>query len=108
MIIAKVFEVRDRGTFIPVLAVESRSWFGGDPEQWLFRRAAYNGHILLTHLTSRQTEYDPDVWNNRTMTNAHRYISDNWNSLVSGEVVDVQFILKETDKPCESEREIDG
>lgn len=108
MIAAKVFEVRDRGTFIPVLAVETVDWNDFLSQQaWLMRRAAYTHHILLTHLTSRKTEYDPDVWDNRTMKTAHQYIIENWGSLKGGEVIDVRFILKEVDKPCESERTID-
>jgi hypothetical protein len=122
MIAAKVFEVRDRGTFIPVLAVETADWNDSLSQQawlmrraaylsqqaWLMRRAAYAHHILLTHLTSRRTEYDPGVWDNRTMKTAHQYIIENWSSLKGGEVIDVRFILNEVDKPCESERMIDG
>jgi hypothetical protein len=104
MITAKVFEVRDRATFIPVLAVKTKSdQYMFPNEDWLFRRAAYNGHIILTHLISLHTEFDPQMWDNRTMINAHQYIVQHWDDLHGGEVVDIEYILGEVDYPKESE-----
>jgi len=38
------------------------------------------------------------------MTVAHAYIEKNFHNLNSGDVIDVEFILGETDKPKTSER----
>ena len=51
---------------------------------------------------------DPYDWANyrdmRTKGTAHHYIENHWADLKDGAVVDVQFILRETDAPKVSER----
>ena len=48
---------------------------------------------------------DPFEWglNPRTMHVAHKHIVENFDYLESGSVVDVEFILRETKHPKESE-----
>jgi hypothetical protein len=96
----KLFEVRDRATFIPVMAVAVNDG------EWLFRRAGFGPTpmVYLTHLTSNTCQYDPFAWTNRTMKTAHMHITENWHALASGAVIDVEFILGETDAPKTSER----
>lgn len=47
---------------------------------------------------------DPHEWGDRTNANAHMHIIQNWDVLSSGDVVDVEYILKETTEPKKSER----
>ena len=39
--------------------------------------------------------YSPYDWNDRTYQTAHDFIIKNWNHLISGDIVDVEYILKE-------------
>jgi hypothetical protein len=102
----KLFEVRDRATFIPVLAIRLSADRGVD--RWLLARAGYGrspeNYVLLSRLRGGEINYDTYEWGDRTMATAHRFISENWQSLESGDVVDVEFILGETQKRKTSER----
>ncbi len=104
----KLFEVRDKATFIPVCAslclVSKESL--SDKENYLLRRAGFNqeGCILLSRLEGEECHYDPYDWGDRTMTTAHDYIQRNFDNLESGAVVDCEFILKEATIEKVSER----
>lgn len=108
MIHTKTFEIRDRGTFIPVIATEMIGDTGQD--QYLFNRAGFRGDtcFMLCRMDANGVRncasYDPFSWDNRTMGEAHQHIEQNWHSLNSGDVIDVEFILNETQKPNKSER----
>lgn len=101
----KLFEVRDEGTCISVLAVRIRH----DPAQvrgsWIVGRVGYRGtYVLLTNLTDRQTETDPNEWTRgRTLRLAHRIILTHWNALEDGELVDVRPFADKASHPCETE-----
>jgi hypothetical protein len=59
----KLFEARDRGTFIPVLAVRFVPSPGDD--DFLLRRAGYgvgSPYVLLTNLVNNETRADPYLW----------------------------------------------
>lgn len=102
----KLFEVRDAGTFIPVMAV--RFVTNIRDEHYLLRRAGYgvgSPYVLLTNLVTGKTNYDPYDWGNRTLANAHKAIDEGWSDLTSGDVIDVEFILKESTTKKVSERE---
>ena len=106
---AKVLEIRDEGTFIPALAVDINP---DTPEQlYLMRRCGYpcNGkpNIVLTNLNADggKARNDPYAWSGRTYPVAHNYIIEHWNELKDGDVIDVSFILGETEAPKISERE---
>lgn len=104
----KVFEVRDRATFMPVLAIA----VSGDSDP-LLRRAGFGPDPLvilipLEHLEGacgHRWQWDPHDWETqaRTIPQAHIYIRDNWNFLEDGAVIDVEFILAETREPKRSE-----
>lgn len=110
--ITKTFEVRDRSTFIPVLAVKmrpscerdrylmGRSGFGTDPE----RQAEY---VLVVKLDGGdgRSACDPYGWPGgaRTMKVAHSYILKHFDVLESGALVDVEFIEGERAVPKQSE-----
>lgn len=93
--ITKLFEVRDSGTFIPVMATR----FKGN-ESPLFRAAGYGPdqfYVIVCKLTGGEcaATYDPFGWpkDARTMNQAHLYIEKNFDLLSSGDVIDVEFIM---------------
>lgn len=103
----KLFEVRDRGTFIPVIATLCRS--PEEQERYLLNRSGYgtsSGCIFVGKLSQGGGQYDPYSWSDgsRTMTEAHAYIEANWNVLASGEVIDLEFIKGESQTKKISER----
>ncbi len=103
----KLFEIRDRGTFIPAMAVKPVS--DNMVESWiLLGRSGFNREthcIYLIHLGGQQAKHDAYEWgNSRTMHEAHKYIEQNFDTLQSGDVIDVEFILGETTEKKISER----
>ena len=117
--ITKAFEIRDRGTFIPVVAIKMVPSYLADTadeveaERYLLRRAGYNfdqPSILLCRMEAsgvdRNATYDAYAWGSsaRTMTAAHLYIEQNFDELETGDVIDVEFILGETTQMKVSER----
>ena len=103
-----LFEILDKMTFIPILAIELAS--KDEQESWLLRRAGYNiisdTRILLCQIqvSNGRCSSDPHSWNDRTYQTAHMYIVEHWHELRSGAVIDVEFILGETTVRKTSER----
>ena len=113
---AKLFEIRDSATFIPILAV--RLTPAGEQEAYLLARSGYGfdpsykgAHVILCRIVGGELDArgTPDHWgaSTRTLSTAHHYIINNWDDLASGDVVDVEFIKGETSAPKVSER-LDG
>lgn len=105
----KIFEIRDRATFIPTMAIRVVIENDASDEDYLACRAGWgvgNPGIYLTHMSTCQCSYDPFGWPGgvRTMSVAHQFIETNWDKLKSGAVIDVEFILKEVEQPKQSER----
>jgi len=111
----KTFEIRDRATFIPALAVRLEPGHDLDPgrdlDRYLLARAGFGlsgdeqrEYVVLMRLVTCEAQHDPAVWGGRTMPTAHRFIHDNWDALPSGAVIDVEHILGETAQPKVSER----
>lgn len=99
--ITKIFEIRDRGTYIPVLATK----LDGENfiEDFHIHGAGIGVNckcapIFIAKLSNpTDAHYDPYGWNDpRTMLTAHKHIADNFDNLVNCEVIDVEFILGET------------
>lgn len=112
--IAKTFEVRDRATFIPVLAVKLEP--GCEADRYLLGRAGYStlpglqrNFVTLCRVDGGEgfATSDPYAWTGhaRTMTVAHKHIQEQFDQLESGAVVDVEFILGLTTEPKKSDRE---
>jgi hypothetical protein len=105
--ICKALEIRDEGTFIAALAVDMNPENLG--QRYLLRRCGFpcdgRPNILLTHLSADGTPAwnDPYGWGGRTWPVAHHYIINHWHELKDGDVVDVEFILKERPEPKKSE-----
>src|SRR5271157_4563611 len=103
----KLVEIRDEGTFIPVIATRMRS--GDEAEHYLLRRCGYasdSPSVLLTALNGdgRAEWSDYYAWRDRTFCIAHRYIEDHWDEIKSGDVVDVEFVLGESESPKQRDR----
>ena len=105
--VTKYFEIRDRATCISALAIKLEA--ETLQEDFLKRRAGFSGdrpYILLHKLNdSVKCNYDPYEWGDRTMHVSHLFIEENFETLTSGEVIDVEFILKETTEKKVSESE---
>ena len=111
----RTIEIRDSATFIPALAIRLDS--SCEQDSYLLARAGFGitsreqgKYVLLVHLESMRCAIYPMDWGNRTMENAHRHLLKQACApspqFESGEVIDVQFILGETDSPKMSERAI--
>jgi hypothetical protein len=105
----KCLEVRDAGTFIPVICI--RPVPDNEGQRYLLRRDGYRGDasehcIIVIKAQCRGVSYDPCNWPNdtRTMPNAHGYIKRHWEELKDGDVIDVEYITGETSEPKVSER----
>jgi hypothetical protein len=105
----KLFEVRDRGTLMPVFAFRPRSVPFNEAESWLLARAGFGSCndsecVVVGCLEVGGAEYDAFAWPGRTMKTAHLHIEKHFDQLHTGEVIDVEFILGETPAPKVSER----
>lgn len=112
MMTTKTFEVRDAGTFIPVLAVRL------DPvdrhDQYLLSAAGFGTdekanreYVILIPLTdTKRATYDIYGWGSsaRTYPVAHQHIIDNFDDLPNGAVICVEFLLGERPEPKVSQR----
>ncbi|HEY8943076.1 MAG TPA: hypothetical protein VIM73_02390 [Polyangiaceae bacterium] len=104
----KCFEIRDRMTFIPVVAIQPVP--ANEGQRYLIRRAGYGlkgDTFIVVRLTDCQANNDAYDWtgSGRTMQAAHRYIDEHFEELEDGAVIDVEHILGETTEPTRSERE---
>ena len=99
----KWVEIRDRGTLVPALALRLSGADG-----WLAERAGFGDVpcVLLVNLARCACQWDPYEWHDRTMHVAHSWLCEHWDEFVSGGVVDVQFILGETDAQKVSEQAV--
>ncbi len=110
-----MLEVRDNMTFIPVLAINLACENG--EQRYLLSRAGYGlfykeqaKHTVLIKMAGEIiAQHDPFDWKPaliRTMSTAHKYIRDHFDSLKDGDVIDVEFILGETEK-CKTSEQYD-
>lgn len=99
----KFLEIRDKDTFIPVMAIEvSRN------DGYLARRAGFGSPcVFLVTLVTEKCRYDPYEWSDRTMCMAHQHIDRNFDRLHDGDVIDVEYLLGETGAPRPSARAAD-
>lgn len=111
----KLFEVRDRSTFIPVMATKVAA--ANERQADLLaaagygREQRYGDYVILTQINGGrgQSFCDPYDWTaGRTMKVAHQFIHDNFERIEDGFVVDVEFILGETKEPKTAEAIVHG
>lgn len=104
----KCLEVRDDGTFIPVLCI--RPTPDNEAQRYLLRRDGYRGDfsepcIIMIDAQCRGVAYDCYDWKDtRTKRTAHNFIAEHWAELRDGDVVDVEYILGEKPTKKMSER----
>jgi len=105
----KTFEIRDRATFIPALAVKLRS-DGNEEDKYVLRRAGLDRdgsyHVALFSLNAGYGFMDIYKWPDgaRTFRVSHEYIEKHFDELETGSVIDVEFILGETTEIKKSEK----
>jgi len=98
----RLFEVRDRATFIPVMAIcfDPDKIKRESQDEYLLSMAGYDGWYILyaplDGLKSGEINYDSSHWNDRTHKTAHEYIKTHWDELKPGDVVDCEFIRGES------------
>jgi hypothetical protein len=100
-------EIRDEGTCIPALAIKMRSEIPVE-DRFLCREGYPRGErrpaVVLMKLSSQEATVDPFAWSNvHTMQIAHLWITQHFDNLKNGDVVDTRVILGEADKPAEPE-----
>lgn len=130
----KLFELRDRMTFIPIFAFRCRPTGMRDTqhditqvpsfiaaanqyaaERYLLSRAGFGpdgmsdcaiiGRLECELPAHSECTHSPECHNSpRTFVVAHEYIEVHWDELESGAVIDVEFILGETKEAKVSER----
>lgn len=102
----KILEIRDRSTFIPMLAVKMVA--ENEAQGFLLRSAGYSPNapycILMMPALGGECRHDPYDWNDRTFMVVHGYIEENFDKLNNGDVIDVEFILGEAKEPKVSQR----
>jgi hypothetical protein len=104
----KCLEVRDSGTFIPVICI--RPVADNEGQRYLLKRDGYcadinESCIIMISEQCHGVEYDPLNWSGaRTYKIAHDYICNYWDELEDGDVIDVEFILGITSTKKISER----
>ena len=97
----KIIEIRDRSTKIITVCTRmnpNESYSTLENKQ--LRAAGFdpnNPMIYLLRLDSNRGSYDPFIWDSR-FSYAHRYIERNFDRIPNGWVVDIEYILKETNK----------
>lgn len=104
---AKLFELRDKATFIVLLAVKLDPTC--DKDRYLLSRAGYgrtdvdqSEYILLMNASSGNGEFNCEFYD-RTYAQAQLYLRHMWSTLKSGDLLDIEFILGETEVPKISE-----
>lgn len=104
---SKLFELRDRATFVPVMVTKVE--YRNEAERYLLRRSGFelpSDMVIMAGLDGGldKATCDPYDWaGNRTRMVAHDYIAKNFDKLESGSVIDVEYILGETEQPKVSE-----
>jgi len=107
---SKLVEIRDRATCIPALAIRMVAENAADPAQYwaIHCQSGYprdGSTIILMKLYGPEAHADPYEWGtSRTMTNAHRFITREFDKLTDGQVVDVRVILGEEQEPAKPDR----
>jgi hypothetical protein len=103
----KLFEVRDAATTIICMGIEVNTLLAADETEFkMMRHAGYGERcILFCRLQGGEIRFDPyeHTGGARTIPNAHLFVEKHWDMLKSGDIVDVQFILGETDEPKETD-----
>ncbi len=107
----KLLEIRDSATCISAYAFRPNDALDVDAPSrtkvFLLRRCGWskgNPAIILGKIDTGEAKTDPYAWgSSRTMQVAHIWVEENWESVESGQVIDVEFILGETTEKKQSD-----
>lgn len=94
----KVFEIRDRATYIKAMAIKvNNKGASAEHEMKLIGKDWAKGTVFLTELNYGRFAKNPFDWGypDRTMFTAHEYIIKNFDELEPGQIIDVEVILGE-------------
>jgi fructoselysine-6-P-deglycase FrlB-like protein len=91
----KLFEIRDRATFIPVIAFKKSDNSTSPTEKLLESKMGLGSEVVVIQPRSNGVRFTPYVAGDKTMTVAHHYINQHFDELLSGAVIDVQLITEE-------------
>lgn len=102
----KMLEIRDICTTIPVIAIKTASETAD--EMKFFDRAGFcDDSVILIKATGYvECECDCYDWRKdgtRTMFHAHQFIVANFDDIPNMSVIDIEFILNESEAPKKSE-----
>lgn len=108
MSITKFFEIRDSSTTLPLMVTKLEPV--NSDEDWLIKRAMGSKPyplFLVTFMSSDVSHFNIYNWGStgaRTVKTAHEFIEKNFDTLKTGDVIDVQVLLgeKETKKISEN------
>lgn len=109
----KLFELRDRGTFLPVICIKLDP--SKEEERYLLAMTGYGlqpktqgEYILMGRLRDGNLKCCPEEQDGypgvRTLWVAHQHIQKHFDELTTGDVIDVEFILGETTEAKKSQR----
>jgi len=100
----KMFEIRDEGTCIPVLAIKMKGATAIEA-RYLWREGYLDtgSAVIVMKLSDQKATVDPYEWDNRTMAEAHNFIYYNFDSLREGQVVDVRVLMGTQNLPAAPE-----
>lgn len=100
----KLLEVRDMATNITVFTFATRS--ASPTEAYYFRREGYDTYaVLMGRLETAETHADPYKWvDNNTLFAAHKYIAAHFDTLKTGDVIDVAYLNGRRSEPVQTER----
>ena len=100
-------EIRDRLIMIPAIAIKMEP--SNEAQRYLMKQTGFiDGHsVILMYMNDQEATTNPYAWPeiSRTMGVAHEYIIKHFDQLYDGQVVDVEYILGETNSPVPPERE---
>lgn len=102
--IVKCFEIRDDCTCMAMVGIKMES--ADRTEAKFLRRAGYppdGSMVVLMNLSDQKAACDPHAFGGRTWPAAHRFITDHFDALPNGTVIDVRVILGESTTPAPAE-----
>lgn len=93
----KLLEIRDRGTTIQAFAMKMQS--AKLEQHALLAMAGFGASsdwVLFGSVRGGKTSYDAYSWGDRTWATSHQFVTEHFDELKDGDVIDVEFILGES------------
>jgi len=71
---------------------------------WLQGGNGYFPGSILLDMENGDVQFSPQAWPNRTMRVAHEFLDRHYKTIRGGELIDIQYILKETTSPRKAKK----